>query len=207
MIERPEIYKTVLLGEGAVGKTSLRKRYLGEGFKLSYRMTIGADFAVKKYNFNGDNIISQIWDLAGQMKFSKVREVYYKGSTGALLVFDITRPSTLEKIPKWIKELLKNNNNKILPMMLVGNKVDLRRSHKNSVTYKSGLKYAKMLSEWSGFKIPYVEVSALGDVGIEGLFKELLSASYSMLIKEQKEQKKNFNPKKLLKRRKRKKKS
>ncbi len=61
------IYKVSLLGDGGVGKTSLRKRYLGEGFKQNYMATIGADFAIKKLNEEGNDII-QIWDLAGQQR-------------------------------------------------------------------------------------------------------------------------------------------
>ena len=78
------IFKICLLGEGAVGKTALRQRYLGEGFKQSYAMTIGADFAVKRVTIDNQEFISQIWDLAGQVRFSSVREVYYRGAAGAL---------------------------------------------------------------------------------------------------------------------------
>ena len=101
--------KVVLLGEGSVGKTSLRRTYLGEGFRESYSMTIGADFAARRLNLEGWDITSNIWDLAGQQRFKKLRETYYRGVSGALLVYDITRPETLEALPQWIEELQKNN--------------------------------------------------------------------------------------------------
>ncbi|MHA1911612.1 MAG: GTP-binding protein [Candidatus Kariarchaeaceae archaeon] len=168
------IFKICLLGEGAVGKTALRQRYLGEGFKQSYAMTIGADFAVKRVTIDNQEFISQIWDLAGQVRFSSVREVYYRGAAGALLVFDISRPDTFEKIPNWIKELLDNNKGRIVPMVLIGNKSDLRETTPNHVTRERGMTYAEQLSKWSEFEIPYIETSAKTGDMVEDAFSVLL---------------------------------
>ena len=181
MSNRRKIFKIVLLGDGAVGKTALRTRYLGEGFKKSYSMTIGADFAVKRVNLDGHEIVAQIWDLAGQIRFQSVREVYYQGATGALLVFDITRGETFENIPNWITELLENNNNRVVPMVLIGNKSDLR--DENSITTESALEYATELSKWAGFEIPYFETSALDGSGVEEAFLTLVK---NMVIQKQK---------------------
>lgn len=174
MAERRKIFKIVVLGDGAVGKTALRHRYLGEGFKQSYSMTIGADFAVKRVDLDGKEIVAQIWDLAGQLRFQSVREVYYQGATGALLVFDITRSSTFESIPNWITELLENNKNKIVPMVLIGNKSDLRQTSPEAISYEAGLDYSKNLSDWSKFEIPYVETSALSGDNVDQAFATLL---------------------------------
>jgi len=174
MSNRRKIFKIVLLGEGAVGKTALRKRYLGEGFKANYAMTIGADFAVKRVKLGDDEIVAQIWDLAGQMRFQSVREVYYQGASGALLVFDITRAETFEKIPQWITELMENNKNKVIPMVLIGNKSDLRELNADSIDYDSGLEYARNLSEWSTIEIPYVETSAKDGSNVNEAFVNLL---------------------------------
>lgn len=175
LAERRKIFKIVLLGDGAVGKTALRHRYLGEGFKQSYSMTIGADFAVKRVNLDGEEIVAQIWDLAGQLRFQSVREVYYQGATGALLVFDITRTATFESIPNWITELMDNNKNKKVPMVLIGNKSDLRESTEGAISRESGQEYADNLSQWSGqFEIPYVETSALSGDNVEAAFAQLL---------------------------------
>ncbi|OLS23071.1 MAG: GTPase KRas precursor [Candidatus Heimdallarchaeota archaeon LC_2] len=174
MAERRKIYKVVVLGDGAVGKTALRHRYLGEGFKQSYSMTIGADFAVKRVELDGKEIVAQIWDLAGQLRFQSVREVYYQGATGALLVFDITRSSTFESIPQWVTELLENNKQKIIPMVLIGNKSDLRESSPEAISFDAGQEYAKSLTDWSQFEIPYVETSALNGENVEDAFATLL---------------------------------
>lgn len=163
-----------MLGDGAVGKTALRHRYLGEGFKQSYSMTIGADFAVKRVELDGKEIVAQIWDLAGQLRFQSVREVYYQGATGALLVFDITRSSTFESIPQWVTELLENNKQKIIPMVLIGNKSDLREATPEAISHDAGADYAQSLTTWSNFEIPYVETSALNGENVENAFITLL---------------------------------
>jgi len=175
MATRTKTFKITVLGDGGVGKTSIRKRYLGEGFKASYGMTVGADFAVKRVNVDGENITLQIWDLAGQQRFSKVREVYYKGSIGAVLVFDITRPGTYQNLPSWLHECIVNNNNRRVPFILLGNKADLRDIYTTeSVPEEQGVEYARILSEWSGYEIPYLETSALTGLNIDEAFIKLL---------------------------------
>ncbi|MCG3227660.1 MAG: GTP-binding protein, partial [Candidatus Heimdallarchaeota archaeon] len=172
------IFKITLLGEGAVGKTSLRRRYLGESFKEGYMMTIGADFAVKKMNLNQTEYTLQIWDLAGQQRFSAVREVYYRGTAGALLVFDISRPETYEILPNWLHELIRNNKNRIVPLVLIGNKSDLRDSTPYAVPKDYAMEYADQLSQWSGFYVPYMETSAKTGLNVEQVFS-LLTESIS----------------------------
>ena len=169
-----KIFKITLLGDGAVGKTSLRKTYLGEGFKDGYSMTIGADFAVKRLRIDDQDFVAQIWDLAGQQRFSAVREVYYRGTSGCLLVFDISRRSSFENIPSWIAELLKNNSNRVVPIVLIGNKSDLRNTAKDPIMREQSEEYANSLSQWSGFSVPYIETSAKTGENVDEAFKTLL---------------------------------
>jgi GTPase SAR1 family protein len=70
--------------------------------------------------------------------------------------------------------LLENNKNKIVPMVLIGNKSDLRDSSPEAISYEAGLEYAKNLSEWSNFEIPYVETSALSGDNVDAAFATLL---------------------------------
>ncbi len=165
------VYKTVLLGDGGVGKTSLRHRYLGEGFKQNYMATIGADFAIKRLDKDGNNIM-QIWDLAGQPRFSIVREGYYIGTKGAILVYDISRPETFYSIPNWIAELMDNiDEADPVPMALVGNKADLRKLKGDFITVEQGEDYAKELGEWAELEIPHIETSALTGLNVDKMFK------------------------------------
>ena len=96
-------FKLTLIGEGAVGKTSIRQKYMGRGFTGEYLKTIGADFASKTVEItdtSGDVVksIFQIWDLAGQVEFKAVRASFYGGCQGVLLVFDLTRKETMDKL-------------------------------------------------------------------------------------------------------------
>ncbi|WP_455139691.1 Rab family GTPase [Candidatus Hodarchaeum mangrovi] len=118
------LYKICLLGDGGVGKTSLRERFLGKGFQSGYILTIGADFAVQNLEIDNRQYKFQIWDLAGQQRFSAVRTLYYKGSHGAILVFDRTRPDSLYNLENWKKELF-NNVGRQVPYVILGNKSDL----------------------------------------------------------------------------------
>ena len=170
-----KLFKVTLLGEGAVGKTSLRRQYLGESFEKSYAMTIGADFATKRVILDHVEYTIVIWDLAGQTRFKEVRESYYRGTKGALLVFDLSRGDTFQMLASWIEELLiNNNNNKKIPMVLVGNKSDLRGSSIKTIPSSFGEDYAEQLSIWSGFKIPYIETSAQNGDNVEPAFKTLI---------------------------------
>ncbi|MHA1552482.1 MAG: Rab family GTPase [Candidatus Heimdallarchaeaceae archaeon] len=167
-------FKITLVGDGAVGKTSIRRSYLGETFEGSYSLTLGSDFATKTMNVGDLNINMIIWDLAGQPRFKAVREGFYRGTRGALLVYDLTRKDTYENIPKWIIELLKNNSMKKVPMILIGNKSDLRGSLYKTIPSEYGETYAQELSLWSGFDVPYIETSAKFNDNVEQPFETLI---------------------------------
>jgi len=110
-----------------VGKTSLVLRYVKNSFSEDIRKTIGANFLMKEINFENKHIKLIIWDIAGQSKFEKMRDVYYKGSQGAIGVFDVTRWETMEELPRWIQSINNSVKNNI-PMLIIGNKIDLERS-------------------------------------------------------------------------------
>ena len=135
--------------------------------------TIGADFAIKR--LEGNRVV-QIWDLAGQPRFSIVREGYYQGTKGALLVFDISRPESFYAIPDWISELMENlESDDTIPLALVGNKADLRvDDDANQVTQAQAIEYAQQLSEWAEFDVPYVEASAKTGLNVDRIFQVII---------------------------------
>ncbi|MHA1266388.1 MAG: Rab family GTPase [Candidatus Helarchaeota archaeon] len=176
-------FKLVLIGEGAVGKTSIRQKYMGKGFTGEYLKTIGADFASKTVELPdamGETIksIFQIWDLAGQQEFKEVRASFYGGCQGVLLVFDLTRKITMDKLKDWILEAAKNAGGSIKAFYLIGNKCDLPN---REVTEQDGQQFAKFLSERLKFSIPYIETSAKTGEHIDYLFLDLCR---NLLIKE-----------------------
>ncbi|MHA1582568.1 MAG: Rab family GTPase [Candidatus Baldrarchaeia archaeon] len=168
------LYKIVLLGDGMVGKTTLRQVFMGEGFRETYMMTFGCDFAVKDVILENDvKIRLQIWDLAGQPSFEKIRKSYYRGSKGAILVYDTTRRETLEHVPLWVKELLYNTGKRDIPIVLVGNKIDLRTEKESHVSTEEGLKMKKFLQENFRLNVLFIETSAKTGENVDTAFKIL----------------------------------
>jgi small GTP-binding protein len=171
--------KVCLLGDGAVGKTALRERYLGKQFSSGYVMTIGADFAVKKTKINtavGEKEVKfQIWDLAGQPRFNSVRELYYKGSHGGLLVFDITRRDSFLNLKNWILELYTNSGRGIMPVTILGNKIDLKDQVDEPITVTDTQEFINELKQTHNipFDIPYFETSAKTGENVDKSFSEL----------------------------------
>lgn len=117
--------KLVLIGDAAVGKTSIRQRYLGKGFEREHLTTLGADFAAITKDVSDFQIKYQIWDLAGQPMFKNVRPRFFKGCFGALAVFDVTRRETFFNLTNWIEELYQYSGRGVIPVIILANKMDL----------------------------------------------------------------------------------
>ncbi|MHA1214155.1 MAG: Rab family GTPase [Candidatus Hodarchaeales archaeon] len=181
------VLKIVLIGDGGVGKTAIRERYLGKGFKAQYLLTIGADFAMRDDIVNDKPVRYQIWDLAGQQRFDAVREVYYKGCVGALLVYDVTRPDSYFNTPKWINELWTNNGRGRVPLIVVANKIDMRELSDDTVSEEQGRIFTDRLSKLTkpeGFACHYIETSAKTGVNIDRAFG-LLGTSIMKFVETQ----------------------
>jgi len=120
-------FKILLLGDAAVGKTSLVQRFIHDKFDSSYLMTIGMEPSEKHVDLkDGTRVALSIWDLAGQERFRFIRHTFYKGAKAALIVFDLTRSATLKSVQKWNKEVIDNCGSEVV-RILVGNKEDLKK--------------------------------------------------------------------------------
>ena len=161
-----KIYKLLLLGDSAVGKSCLLLRYCDEKFQDLHLATIGLDFRLKTiYLENNKKIKVQIWDTAGQDRFLAITKNYYRGANGILLVFDVTNSSSFEHIKNWIEQIKEEASDKII-IYLVGNKIDCidNRVIKNEE--------GKKLSEEFGLK--YYETSAKNNENVENAFLDLI---------------------------------
>lgn len=117
-------FKLVLVGDGGVGKTTFVKRHLTGEFLKPYVPTKGAEVNPNDFHTNRGVIRLEIWDTAGQEKFGNLRDCYYIGAHCAIIMFDLTSRTTYQNVPKWHKDVSKICEN--IPMVLVGNKVDVK---------------------------------------------------------------------------------
>ena len=156
-----------MIGAGGSGKTALVNRFLTQKFSEQYIVTIGSQFAVKTVavpDNNGNSVVVKllVWDLAGQQRFDFIRGSYYRGSKGALLVFDTTRKSTYLELPKWIEET-ENALGERIPIILLANKVDLAEDR--VITSEMGREFVQQHN-----LVAYLETSALTGQNVEQAF-------------------------------------
>jgi len=123
------VFKITILGDAAVGKTSLINQFCEGQFQDDYKPTLGANIIRKDVDIDGEDGHTKIrlimWDLAGQEKYSVIRSMYFQGCEGALLVYDTTRYNTFDNIKsKWLRDFKKYIKKKGV-YILIGNKVDL----------------------------------------------------------------------------------
>ncbi|MFX0093601.1 MAG: GTP-binding protein [Candidatus Hodarchaeota archaeon] len=163
-------FKIVVFGDGAVGKTALRSRYMGRGFKTSYLGTIGCDFASTKVNINRKEHIIQIWDLAGQPGQKNVRRMFYHGTNGGIAVFDVTRHDSFESLPGWLSECFKHSGHGSIPVVILGNKVDLRDQVSDCVQPELGQEYAEKLGQDLSIPVFYFDTSAKTGLNVNEAF-------------------------------------
>ncbi|THH03226.1 hypothetical protein EW145_g6423 [Phellinidium pouzarii] len=116
--------KLVLLGEAAVGKSSVVLRFVSNEFQANKEPTIGAAFLTQKCRLEDRVLRYEIWDTAGQERFHSLAPMYYRNAQAAVVVYDITKATSLEKAKSWVKELQRQANPNIV-IALAGNKVDL----------------------------------------------------------------------------------
>ncbi len=158
-------FKITLFGPGGVGKTSLLLRYIKEYFSDDLKKTIGSNFLIKDVALEGKTVRLLLWDIGGQPQFHKLRTIYFKGSNAALGVFDLSSNQSLLKIPGWISSI-KKTVKKTIPMILLGNKVDLERE----VDKSEAEDLAKRLN------CDYLETSAKTGQNVELAFEKIAKA-------------------------------
>ena len=167
------LIKIVIIGDAAVGKTALRKKYSDTSYDQEYKHILGADFAAKHFSKNNEDFSMQVWDIAAKERFDKSKELFFKSIFGALLVFDVTNRESFNNIRYWLDELRKVES-KELALIIIGNKTDLRSDQESaSITREEGQELATKLSEEIGFDVFYVETCAITGTGVEVAFRML----------------------------------
>ena len=163
------IAKLVTVGDGGVGKTTLLRRFVEGQFSAETKMTIGVEFFLKEIEIDNQKCSLQLWDFGGQERFRFLLQNYAVGAKGALLMFDLTRPSTLNKLEEWINICRIANRN--LPILFLGTKFDL--ANEISITKEYIL---KLKEDYNFFE--YLETSAKTgkniDLAFELITREIL---------------------------------
>ncbi|MHA1673633.1 MAG: Rab family GTPase [Promethearchaeota archaeon] len=158
--------KILLCGPAAVGKTSLIHRFIKSKFERDYKLTVGVDILTKNVEYAaGKTATLSIWDIGGQERFSFIRTTFYKGASGALLVFDLSRSSTFGSIKNWRSEVVQFAGN--IPFVLIGNKLDLIPEVGEVIDRDECKEYAE--DEGS----IYIETSAKDGTNVDEAFIEL----------------------------------
>jgi len=138
-------FKLVLLGESAVGKSSLVLRFVKDQFDDYRESTIGAAFLTQTISLDETTTVKfEIWDTAGQERYKSLAPMYYRNANCAVVVYDITQASSLDKAKSWVKELQRQANENII-IALAGNKLDLVTADpaKRAVTTADAEAYAR----------------------------------------------------------------
>ena len=155
------LFKLLLIGNSAVGKSSLLLRFSDNIFNESFLPTIGVDFKIRTFELSSKTVKLQIWDTAGQERFKTITSSYYKGAHGIILTYDITDKQSFKDIENWLTEVEKFANENVIKL-LVGNKCDLESQRQ--VTFDEGKEYADSLG------IQFLETSAKNNSNVEKAF-------------------------------------
>jgi Ras-related protein Rab-1A len=159
-------FKAVVIGDPSVGKTSTIIRFTNRAFRRSYLPTVGANITEKIVEKPPYSVSMMIWDLAGHNKFSTIRNHYYLGAAGVLLLFDLTNPESFASIPQWYVDVTKALGNQQKVILLVGNKVDLVDERKVTP--------AEIKALQDRLKLEYIETSAKSGTNIDKAFEILI---------------------------------
>lgn len=157
----------MLLGDTGVGKSSLAQRYVTNTFKPYCESTIGASFMSKMIIVDGAPCKCQIWDTAGQEKYHSLAPMYYRGAAAAVLVYDMTKRASFEKLKQWVSELRAQGPEDIV-LCIAGNKADLEL--KRAVGAEDARAYAESVDGL------FLETSAKDDTNVSSLFTDLVKS-------------------------------
>ncbi|KAH7827458.1 Rab32B2 [Monocercomonoides exilis] len=170
------LFKVLVVGDYAVGKTSLIKRYVSNVFNTNYKLTIGVDYCEKSIDWgDGVTISLQLWDIAGHERFGHMTSVYYKHAIASLIVFDLARPETLETSLKWKEDInsrISLADGRSIPFMLLANKCDLPE-------VSIDREYLNRFVEENGF-VGWMETSARTNKNIDSAVRMLVRSILSL---------------------------
>ena len=181
-------FKIIVIGNSAVGKSSLVDRVTKNKFLEDYSATIGFDYSSFFIKYDNKTIKLQIWDTCGQEIYQSLITNFYRNSSLAIMVYAINNRESFDNLDNWIKELKKESNPDV-KTILIGNKVDLESERK--ISYKEAEKYSKDLNF-----ISFYETSAKTGFNTQKVFIKSAIILYEDFIKYQESNSMSENEKK-----------
>lgn len=164
--------KVIFVGDASCGKTSLINRFTSSSFDQDYKQTLGVDYEAKFFDVLDVSYNVGFWDVPGHEKFKFIVQSYYKNSNVIVVVFDLTRPTTLVNAKIWMEEAL-NQNTKTDPIrFLVGTKSDLL-----SKKAQEGIEaHANFIAQ--ELDAEYFSVSSKDGTEVNNLFKRFTALAF-----------------------------
>ncbi|KAJ4458442.1 putative Ras-related protein Rab-2B [Paratrimastix pyriformis] len=172
------LFKYILIGDTGVGKSCLLLRFLENRFNPIHDLTIGVEFGTRTINIGRKTVKLQIWDTAGQESFRSITRSYYRGASGALLVYDVNRHETFNHLTSWLRDLEEYSPSNLV-IALVGNKTD---GPNRQVSYEEGEAFAKQ------HNLIFIETSAKTAENVEKAFTEVAATILNDLEDQQQQQ-------------------
>ncbi|XP_035144108.1 ras-related protein Rab-41 isoform X1 [Callithrix jacchus] len=159
--------KLVFLGDPSLGKTSIITRFMYDSFGCTFQATVGIDFLSKNMYLEDRIVQLQLWDTAGQERFHSLIPSYIRGSTIAVVVYDVTNINSFKETDKWVERVRAERGDDVV-IMLVGNKIDL--NNERQVTAEEGEEKSRNLN------VMFIETSAKTSYNVDKLFRCVASA-------------------------------
>ena len=163
-------FKMCVFGDSGVGKSTMIKRFITNKFEHDLKSTIGTDILMKFIETESARITLQIWDFAGESRFSSLLPSYAQGSSAAIFMCDITNGDSIKNIDNWLLTFNEglNNQNPNFPLLVVGGKLDL--DNQRSITSQDIEAYLTVRKTFD-----YFECSSKTGKNIEALFQFLIN--------------------------------
>jgi Ras-related protein Rab-1A len=167
------LFKVVLIGDSAVGKSTLLSMMVNEIDLERYSPTLGIDYKSKIVDYGRYKVKLQLWDTAGQERFHTISASYYRNADCVIVVYDITVKRSFDNIKYWIEQICRYCLNDII-VILVGNKKDLQKLR--TVLEEEGKSFA------NEYNLSFFELSAKNKFEVNGVFKNIIDILFSKFI-------------------------
>ena len=176
-------FKIIIIGDSGVGKSSILKRAVKNTFEENYQATVGFEFLLLYFTVNDFKIKLQIWDTCGQEMYRSLVQGFYRNTSLAVLVYDISNKSSYEGLDVWLKDIRSRLNEEV-PIFIVGNKSDKGNERKISTDEANDFSTNRRVQY-------FTECSAKTGNNVDIIFKEV--AKYLYNIREELGKDKNSN--------------